>query len=394
MESFLRAGSERIRAPRPAGNVRALNKQPADLPTLRFDHLRRLTDVTGVLQHAVFSVPRFSDGYCTDDNARALIAMVLLEEVGGGELDGVRGLASIYLAFLWFAFNAETSRFRNFLSYQRQWLEDAGSEDSHGRALWALGTVLGRSAKRGLCGTASRLFELALPGILKTTSPRAWAFALLGIHEYLKRYTGDRAAQGVRDELAQRLLHLYQSHEAADWPWFEASLSYCNAALPHAMIAAGSTMPDKVILETGLNSLRWLAEIQRAEPGHFMPIGSSGVYSRGGERTRFDQQPIEAQATIAANLEACRVTGEERWHREAERAFDWFLGRNDLHLSLYDPSTGGCRDGLHPDRVNQNQGAESTLSFLLSLLELRLSEQALDSTNGGSHHEAIARSPV
>jgi hypothetical protein len=173
MESFHRARSERIRAPRPAGNVRPLNKQPADLPPLRFDHLRRLTDATGVLQHAVFNVPRFSDGYCTDDNARALIAMVLLEEVGGGELDGVRGLASIYLAFLWFAFNADTLRFRNFLSYQRQWLEDGGSEDSHGRALWALGTVLGRSAKRGLCGTASRLFELALPGILKTTSPRA-----------------------------------------------------------------------------------------------------------------------------------------------------------------------------------------------------------------------------
>jgi glycosyltransferase involved in cell wall biosynthesis len=394
MESFLRARSERIRAPRPAVNARALNKQPADLPPLQFDHLRRLTDTTGILQHALFSVPRFSDGYCTDDNARALTAMVLLEEVGGGELDGVRGLASIYLAFLWYAFNAETSRFRNFLSYQRQWLEEVGSEDSHGRALWALGTVLGRSAKRGLCGTASRLFELALPAILKTTSPRAWAFALLGIHEYLKRFTGDRAVQGTRDELAQRLFNLYQVHATTDWPWFERSLSYCNATLPHAMLTAGSTMADKVILETGLNSLRWLADIQRAQPGHFTPIGSNGVYSRGGNRTRFDQQPVEAQATIAASLEACRVTGEERWHKEAERAYDWFLGRNDLHLPLYDPSTGGCRDGLHPDRVNQNQGAESTLSFLLSLLELRLSEQALDLTNGGSHHEAIARSPV
>jgi len=391
MESFLRARSERIRAPRPAVNARALNKQSADLPPLRFDHLRRLTDTTGILQHAVFSVPRFSDGYCTDDNARALIAMVLLEEVGGGQLDGVRGMASIYLAFLWHAFNPETSRFRNFFSYQRQWLEDSGSEDSHGRALWALGTVLGRSGKRGLCGTASRLFELALPGILQTTSPRAWAFALLGIHEYLKRFTGDRAAQGARDELALRLLKLYQISATVDWPWLEGSLSYGNAVLPHAMLAAGSTMPDKGILETGLNSLRWLADVQRAESGHFMPIGSSRGYTRGGERPRFDQQPIEAQSMIAASLEAYRVTGEEPWHKEAERAFDWFLGRNDLHLPLYDPSTGGCRDGLHADRVNQNQGGESTLSFLLSLLEMRLSEQALDPTNGGNHLEAIAR---
>src|SRR6266404_1092114 len=253
-------------------------------------------------------------------------------------------------------------------------MEDFGSEDSHGRALWALGTVLGRSGKRGLCGTASLLFELALPGILKTGSPRAWAFALLGIHEYLKRFAGDRAAQGARDELAQRLFNLYQIHATADWPWFEDSLSYCNAVLPHAMLTAGSTMPDKGILEIGLNSLQWLADVQRAEPGHFMPIGSNGAYSRGGERTRFDQQPIEAQASISASLEAYRMTGEGRWHREAESAFDWFLGRNDLHLSLYDPSTGGCRDGLHPDRMNQNEGAESTLAFLLALLEIRGAE--------------------
>jgi glycosyltransferase involved in cell wall biosynthesis len=375
MESFQQAREARAHSPRPTRAARAVGKQPADLPSLQFDHLQRLTDGTGILQHAVFSVPRFSDGYCTDDNARALIAMVLLEEVGGDELDGAKGLASLYLAFLWYAFNSDTSRFRNFLSFQRQWLEDTGSDDSHGRALWALGTVLGRSEKRGLCGTASRLFELALPEILKTKSPRGWAFALLGIHEYLKRFTGDRAAQGARDELAERLLALYQSNGAPEWPWFEPSLTYNNAALPHAMLTAGQTMSRKDILETGLTTLQWLTDLQRAKEGHFVPIGSNGFYPRGGERARFDQQPIEAQATIAACLEAQRLTGDERWRKEAERAFDWFLGRNDLHLPLYEPSTGGCHDGLHPDRVNQNQGAESTLSFLLSLLELRLSEE-------------------
>ncbi|HVM60526.1 MAG TPA: glycosyltransferase family 4 protein [Verrucomicrobiae bacterium] len=383
MESFQRAREERAHSPRPARTARVATKQPTDLPPLQFDHLRRLTDGTGMLQHAVFSVPRFSDGYCTDDNARALIAMVLLEELGGDELDGAKGLASLYLAFLWYAFNSETSRFRNFLSFQRQWPEDTGSEDSHGRALWALGTVLGRSEKRGLCGTASRLFELALPEILNIKSTRAWAYALLGIHEYLKRFTGDRAAKGAQEELAQRLLALCQSNSTTDWPWFEPGLTYGNATLPHAMLTAGQTMSRKDILEAGLTSLRWLIDIQRAEAGHFVPIGANGFFPRGGERARFDQQPIEAQATIAVCLEAQRLTGDEYWRKEAQRAFDWFLGRNDLHLPLYDPLTGGCRDGLHPDRVNQNQGAESTLSFLLSLLELRLSEEALNSSNGG-----------
>jgi glycosyltransferase involved in cell wall biosynthesis len=383
MESFRRARVERAQAPRLTQTARPPIKPRAELPPLRFDHLLRLTDATGILQHAVFSVPRFSDGYCTDDNARALMAMVLLEEVGGYQTDGVKGLASIYLAFLWYAFNTETSRFRNVLSFQREWSEESGSDDSHGRALWALGTVLGRSNKRGLCSTASRLFEMALPEILKVTSPRAWAFALLGIHEYLKRYTGDRVAQGVRDDLAQRLVDLYRANATPNWPWFENSLTYCNASLPHALVAAGQTMSRKDVVETGLSALDWLTGVHRMDAGHFAPIGNNGFYPRGGERARFDQQPVEAHAAITACLAAYDLTGDERWRKEAQRAFDWFLGRNDLHLSLYDSVTGGCQDGLHPDRVNQNQGAESTLSFLLSLMELRLSEQAFTSSNGG-----------
>ncbi|HUJ72330.1 MAG TPA: glycosyltransferase, partial [Verrucomicrobiae bacterium] len=383
MRSFVHARAARTRAPRLLSGARGAGKPSTDLPALRFDHLRRLTDNAGILQHAVFSVPKYSDGYCTDDNARALIAMVLVEEAAGDELAEVKGLASTYLAFLWYAFNSATGRFRNFLSFERQWQEATGSDDSHGRALWALGTVLGRSNKRGLCGTASRLLELALPEVLRTTSPRAWAFALLGFQEYLKRFAGDRAVQTARDDLAQRLLNLFASQRAPDWPWFEERVSYCNATLPHAMLVAGQTMSRKDIIKTGLTTLQWLVDIQRSEADRFAPIGSNGFYTRGGERARFDQQPVEAQATVAASLEAYRLTGDERWRKEAQRAFDWFLGRNDLHLPLYDPLTGGCRDGLHADRVNQNQGAESTLSFLLSLLELRLSEQALNSSSGG-----------
>jgi hypothetical protein len=226
---------------------------------------------------------------------------------------------------------------------------------------------------------AGRLFEQALPAILDTTSPRAWAFALIGIHEYLRRFAGDRRAGQVREELAGRLLRLYQSHRSDEWCWYEEGLTYCNAALPHALLMCGQSMANDTMTEAGLESLRWLADLQRADKqgGHFVPIGSSGFYRRSGERARFDQQPVEAQATVSACLEAYQVTGERSWRKEARCAFEWFLGRNDLNLPVYDPTTGGCRDGLHPDRVNENQGAESTLAFLQSLLELRLAENTL-----------------
>jgi hypothetical protein len=229
---------------------------------------------------------------------------------------------------------------------------------------------------------AGRLFEQALPAILDTPSPRAWAFALIGIHEYLRRYAGDRRASHVREELAGRLLALYQSHRSDQWRWYEDVLTYCNAALPHALLMCGQSMPNKAMTEAGLESLSWLADLQRAEEagGHFVPIGSNGFYHQGGKRARFDQQPVEAQAMVSACLEAARITGDKRWRKEARRAFEWFLGRNDLNLPLYDPTTGGCRDGLHPDRPNENQGAESTLAFLQALLELRLAENTIQST--------------
>jgi hypothetical protein len=223
------------------------------------------------------------------------------------------------------------------------------------------------------------VFEQALPAILETTSPRAWAFALIGIHEYLQRFAGDRHASQVREELAGRLLTLYTQHRADEWRWYEDSLSYCNAALPHALLICGKSIPNDAMAQAGLESLSWLADLQRAdsEGKHFVPIGSNGFYPRGGERARFDQQPVEAQAMVSACLEAYRITGDTHWRTEARRAFEWFLGRNDLNLAIYDPTTGGCRDGLHPDRVNENQGAESTLAFLQALLELRLAENTL-----------------
>jgi hypothetical protein len=303
----------------------------------------------------------------------------LLEQAGS---ENAADLATRYLAFTWFAFNSETRRFRNFMDYQRNWLEESGSDDSHGRALWAMGTVLGRSSVPVLHNMAGRIFEKSLLTILETTSPRAWAFALIGIHDYLGRFSGDRRVGQVRDELAGRLMKLYGENRQDTWRWFEDRLTYCNAALSQAMMLCGKSTADAAMLQAGVESITWLASLQHAdtEGGHFVPIGSNGFYPRGGERARFDQQPVEAQAMVSACLEAHRITGDKRWRQEARCAFEWFLGRNDLHLSLYDPTTGGCRDGLHPDRPNENQGAESTLAFLQASLELRHAEDLIELT--------------
>jgi hypothetical protein len=307
------------------------------------------------------------------------MASVLLEELGNTE---ATDLSTRYLAFIWYAFNVETKRFRNFMDYQRNWLEDSGSDDSHGRALWALGAVLGRSATPTLQNMAGRIFQQSLLAILETTSPRAWAFALIGIHDYLQRFVGDRRIGQVRDELAGRLIALYQDNRLDEWRWFESQLTYCNAALPHALLLCGQSISNVAMTNAGLEALNWLADLQIAdtEGRHFVPIGSNGFYQRGGERARFDQQPVEAQAMVSACLEANRITGKKRWHKEARRAFEWFLGRNDMHLPVYDPKTGGCCDGLHPDRLNENQGAESTLAFLQALLELSLAKNLIRSS--------------
>jgi glycosyltransferase involved in cell wall biosynthesis len=378
-ETFDRARAERRYFSPVDFVVKPLDKRPRELPSIKLDHLHNMTDRTGMLQHALFTVPNYSEGYTTDDNARALMVGSLLEELGHREAST---LSSRYLAFISYAFNPETGRFRNFMDYQRNWLEASGSDDSHGRVLWALGMMLGRSNTPALHSMAGRLFEQTLPAILKTTSPRSWAFALIGIHEYLHRLAGDRRASQIRKKLAGRLLDLYKTNNSEKWHWFEDRLTYCNAALPHALLLCGQWIPDDAMTAAGLESLTWLTDLQRSkgEGHHFVPIGSNGFYRKGGKRARFDQQPVEAQATVSACLEAYRITGDKHWRKEAGRAFDWFSGRNDLNLPVYDPTTGGCRDGLHPDRANENQGAESTLAYLHALLELRLAENAVLST--------------
>jgi len=377
MKSFEGVYNERLRNPRATFLARNTEKTLDRLPLINLDHLYRMTDQTGIVEHAVFVIPNYPEGYSTDDNARALIVAILLEEFGTGAAKNAADLASRYLAFLWLAFDPVTKRFRNSLSYERQWQEHEDSEDSHGRALWGLGTVLGRSKEAGWRGAAGRMFELALPAATEFKSPRACAFALLGLQEYLDSFPGDRAALGASDVLANRLLNSYRSNRSSDWNWFENSLAYSNARLPQALIRAGMRAANDEMVSAGLEALDWLVTIQRCEvKGHFVPIGSQGFYSKKTEKARFDQQPVEACAVVAACLQAYRATGKGRWRKEAWSAFNWFLGDNDLQIALYDATTGGCRDGLHPDRANENQGAESTLSFLMALLEMRKLEES------------------
>lgn len=372
LESFHRARADRKEASRIAFASRTLASSPYSLPPLRLDHIVRMSDGTGIFQHAIFNVPNFHEGYCTDDNARAFILCNLLEEPSL-----LNHLATGYLAFLAAALNYHSGRFCNFMSHGRQWLEVAGSEDSHARALWALGVGAGRSLNAGHRLLCVQLFDRGLPSVELFTSPRAWAFSLLGVHEYLREFPNKAEVLEARESLTSKLVELWRNHATEDWPWFECGATYDNARLCQALIISGSRTPNSEALEIGLNSLRWLASIQNTQAGHFRPIGSNGFYIKEGIRAEFDQQPVEAQAMVSACLEACSITRDPFWAVEAKRAFEWFLGRNDLGLPLYDSATGGCGDGLHHDRVNANQGAESSLAFHLSLAEMNHAEHLI-----------------
>src|SRR5579871_5512151 len=316
MESFARVRSDRMQAPKVQFAAKVISKALDQLPELKLNHVIRITDDTGMLQHSIFTIPNRGEGYTTDDNARALILSVLLEHTDKGQLEKADSTftnsAGLYLSFLEHAFNPAKGRFKNFLRYDRRWNEAIGSEDCHGRALWALGTVLGRSQDQGLKGAAGRLFEFSLSAVLEFNSPRAWAYTLLGIQEYLTSYPGDRDAQKLRSVLSRRLLEMYESIRRPDWKWFENVLAYGNSRLPQALLLVGSACADDRMISAGLESLDWLSKEQRCEINrHFVPIGSQGFYRQNGEKARFDQQPLEAAGAVSACLQAYRVRSEE-----------------------------------------------------------------------------------
>jgi hypothetical protein len=375
VESFEKARAAHAGRDSAGRAARTLAKRRPELPDVDLAHVRLMTDDTGMLQHATFDIPRYSDGYCLDDNARALLLMTHLEEAGTEAPGVVRVLATRYLAFVNHAFDEATGRFRNFLTYARAWHDEPGSDDSHGRALWALGAVIGRSSDPGRRGLCTRIFQGALPAALSLTSPRAWAYALLGIDEYLRAFEGDSNVESMRAQLASKLMVRFQESQTAEWPWFEDRLTYCNGRLPQALLVSAARMGNGEMAAVAVRSLEWLVSQHLAKDGTFSPIGSNGFHVRGADRATFDQQPVEACSMVSACLDAHRVTGQARFLEHARQAFQWFLGQNPREAPVYDARTGGCRDGIHVDRLNENQGAESTLSFLTALAEMRAADR-------------------
>jgi glycosyltransferase involved in cell wall biosynthesis len=375
-DAFERALADRSRSRRAAFATRSLAQRPGPLPEIKLHHLERLTDSTGLFQHATYTVPNFEHGYCTDDNARALILTALMTELGWDKAQLGR-LRSSYLAFLCHAFHDLTGRFRNFMSFDRQWIDEVASEDSQGRAIWALGVAVNSAIPKSEAALASYLFARALPQVTDFLSLRATTFALFGTVDYLRRFDGDRQVAKIQETLTARLFAHFQAVEQPEWIWCEEYLCYDNPRLAQALIASGTQLGNREVVDMGLKALSWLMDLQMPPMRHLRPIGSDTVYHRGQARPYYDQQPVEVWASVSACLEAYRATSDLVWYGRAKRAFDWFLGRNDLGLPVCDPTMGGCRDGLHADRLNENQGAESTLSYLISLVEMTLHRQAL-----------------
>lgn len=369
-EAFRRTRAGVTLKPRGGAAARPVPPPRRTLPPLALGHLWRMTDSTGLLQHAVYDIPDADHGYCTDDNARALELMVAIEDLGCETADTIRATA-VYATILGHAFDPATGRFRNLLGFDRRWRDDAGTDDCLGRAVLALGACLGRSRRPALQRWAMRLFAPAVAAVEACTSPRAWATTLIGIHDYLGRLGGDRPITAAARRLTARLLRLRRATAGADWPWLEDALAYDNARICQALIGSGRVLGAAAAGDVGLRMLAWLTRRQITATGRFAPVGCRGFLRRGGTAAAFDQQPLEAHGMVAACAEAARATGDASWIDVAWTAFDWFQGHNVLGLALCDPRTGGCRDGLLEDRTNDNQGAESTLAYLAALVEMK-----------------------
>jgi len=355
--------------PKSSPQKKSLRTTPFEMPDPKFDHLYRLTDDVGILQHANYIIPNRNHGYCTDDNARAIITVLLAQNLSL-EDKFLNKYGYRYLSFILHAFNEDNNRFRNFMSYDRKWIEEMGSEDSHGRAIWSLGLTIGISNIKEYENIALEIFEKAVESLSKFNSPRTLAFGLIGIHAYLSRFSGDRKMKKHRAEIANKLFEMYCQNAQDNWPWIVNIVAYDNGKIPQALLMSGQWLQRQDMVEAGLLSLEWLLRIQTSEKGHFTPIGNNGWYPKGGEIARFDQQPLEAQSILEACIEAFKVTQDKKWITEAQRCLEWYLGRNDLRISIYDYKTGGCSDGLSATGKGRNQGAESTLAWLLSLLNM------------------------
>lgn len=328
-----------------------------------FRAVERMSDGTGMFQHSILSVPDRRHGYCIDDNARALILMHRIDPLDAVERDK---WTSVYAAFVQFAWNPDTRRFRNFMRFDRTWCEESGSEDSNGRTLWALGVTASEARDAKYRDWARMVFDETAEMSFGFGSPRAQAFAMLGAAAMLEAHPGHRLACQMLDRFGGELLELLAEARRPEWEWFEIVLAYDNARLPEALIRAGAAMGRKDLLACGLRTLDWINARQTAPDGGFRAIGTDSFGRAYADPLPFDQQPLEAQATIDACLAAWEATGAQRWADAAIRAYRWYLGQNDLGLPLASARDGGCFDGLTPSGVNRNQGAESILALQLA----------------------------
>lgn len=338
------------------------------LPELNLAHLHAMTDDTGILQHSVYSTPDRRHGYSSDDNARALIVTGMIWSLFQDEK--ALSLMKVYLAYLHHAQVERSGRFLNFLSYDRRWQEEEedASDDCQGRVLWALGHLIAHAPERSAEELAGALFRPLLPTFEAPRPLRSESFAILGLHYFLRRHEGDDEVRRCLQCLSHRLNQLVASSESAKWPWPADLVTYDNGRIPQALIVAGYVLEQEEMVDRGLRLLRWLIDVQSSPNGHICFIGNDGWLQRGGERPMFDQQPLEAAAMIGACKAAYRASGDAVWLAEMRRCFEWFLGRNELGAMMIDFKTRGCFDGLTPSGPNRNQGAESLLSWLLSLL--------------------------
>jgi hypothetical protein len=335
------------------------------LPAVSIDFLEFFTDDTGVFQHGNRCIPKRSEGYTTDDNARALVAVAQYSTIKSDKQ--VKKLANTYLAFL-NHMQKPDGNFHNYLSYDRRYLDVDGSDDCLGRALWGCGRAVNSFLPVDSKLVAKEILDKALPCLDRTISMRAYSSAIMGLYNCYRAKPDDSLFAGT-EKLADSMVQQYQNEAKPDWLWFEPYLTYDNARLPQALFDAYMVTKKQVYLKIAGESLGFLFSTLIID-GNFVPIGNRNWYTLGGERAVYDQQPLEAAALVDAAVDAFYATREQRYADVAVLAFEWFLGRNTREFVMYNPETGGCFDGLTVDSVNWNQGAESSISYLMARLKL------------------------
>lgn len=337
---------------------------PSLLPPFSLDHIIRMTDDTGIIQHAKFGIPNLKEGYCLDDNARALLmASMAYQQI---KHPAVHDLLPIYLSYIHYMQN-EDGTFRNFLSFRRDFLDERGSEDSFGRTIWALGYLVGNAPNDAYFQSCREIFFSAAANFGKLQSIRSIANTIIGICYYLQSSPHDEAMAERLRSLAWKLVNQYNEQRSEDWLWFEELLAYDNAVLPLSLLHAAGILNDKRITAVAMESMEFLSAITMKD-GCFSPVGNAQWYMKHCSPSLFAQQPLEALAMVLMFHQAFHLTKDKSWLNKLYTSFMWFLGDNDLRMSLYDFETKGCCDGLESNGVNRNQGAESTLSYLISQL--------------------------